>query len=154
MKKINNFTEDDFNKRIDELDAQGKLDKPKGRYSLIFNHNEIIWDNDLGNIVKAFEKRDDNDIHSASIQDHGDGNGAVFLKRTLKFANEVIDDKNDDIPIKTEIKPRGQYTLVVNHKIVKKIDGYDEISADFLQGAQGLEEGDSVTLIKREPSSH
>lgn len=151
MKNINNFTEEDFNKRIDELDSQGKIDKLKGRYALLVDHKVAMWDNDLENIVEKFEKLDDNDIHSASIQDHGDGNGAKFIKNAFNFANEVLDDKNDDIPIKTEIKPRGQYTLVVNHKIVKKIDDYDEISADFLKGAQGLEEGGSVTLIKREP---
>lgn len=153
MKKNIDMTEKEFNNLVDELDSQGKIDKLKGRYALLVDHKIVKWDDDLENIVQEFQKRG-NDVGSVSIQNHGDGNGAVFLKRTLKFANEVIDDKNDDIPIKTEIKPRGQYTLVVNHKIVKKIDDYGEISDDFLQGAQGLEEGGSVTLIKRKPSSH
>lgn len=153
MKKINNFTEEDFNKRIDELDSQGKIDKLKGRYALLVDHKIVKWDDNLENVVQEFQKRG-KDVGSVSIQDHGDGDGAKFIKNAFNFANEVLDDKNDDIPIKTEIKPRGQYTLVVNHKIVKKIDDYDEISADFLQGAQGLEEGGSVTLIKRGPSSH
>lgn len=155
MKKNIDMTENEFNNLVDELDSQGKIDKLKGRYALLVDNKIVKWDNDLDNIVQEFEKRGGKDIQSASIQDHGDGDGAKFLKNVFKLANQVINDKDDEIdddaPIKPEIKLRAKYTLLVNHKIVKKIDDYDEISADFLKGAQGLEEGGSVTLIKREP---
>ena len=153
MKKNIDMTEKEFNNLVDELDSQGKIDKLKGRYALLVDHKIVKWDDDLENIVQEFQKRG-NDVGSVSIQDHGDGDGAKFIKNAFKLANQVINDKDDDIPIKSEIKPRGQYTLVVNHKIVEKIDDYDKISGDFLNGSYGLEEGGSVTLIKREPLSH
>ena len=148
MKKNVDMSQAEFDNLVDELDSQGKIDKLKGRYALLVDHKIVKWDDDLDNIVQEFQKRGGKDIQSASIQDHGDGDGAKFFKSVFKLANQVINDKDDDdAPIKSEIKPGAQYSLLVNHKIVKEIDDYNQIKGDFLNGAHGLEEGDTITLV-------
>ena len=147
------MTEKEFDNLVDELDSQGKIDKLKGRYSLTVDHKVAMWDDNLENVVQEFQKRG-KDVGSVSIQDHGDGSGAKFLKTAFKLANQVINDNpDDDVPIKSEIKPGAQYSLLVNHKIVEKIDDYDQIKGDFLNGAHGLEEGGCVTIINRKARS-
>ena len=143
-------TQSDFDKTVDELDAQGKIAKAPAKYCLLVDRKVVMWDDDLKKIVDEAEKRCGEDVASVGIQNHEDG--AAFIKRAFRLADEVINDNlDDDTPTKPnpKIKAGGQYTLLVNHKIVMKDNDYNAIHDACINEVNKNGVAGSITIVNR-----